>query len=52
LLNALGAAGILVPVVYADHMNYSVLFIELAWIAISVYGMWHSLKRKIVKPKP
>ena len=51
LLNALGAAGILVPVVYADHMNYSVLFIEAAWIAISVYGMWHSLKRKIVKPK-
>jgi len=51
LLNALGAAGILVPVVYADHMNYSVLFIELAWIAISVYGMWHSLKRKIIKPK-
>ena len=42
LLNALGAAGILVPVVYADQMNYSVLFIELAWIAISVYGMWHS----------
>ena len=51
LLNALGAAGILVPVVYADQMNYSVLFIELAWIAISVYGMWHSLKRKIIKPK-
>jgi paired small multidrug resistance pump len=52
LLNALGAAGILVPVVYAESMNYSVLFIEAAWIAISLYGMWHSLKRKIIKPKP
>jgi hypothetical protein len=51
LLNALGAAGILVPVWYADHLNLSVLFIEGAWIAISLYGMWHSLKRKIVKPK-
>lgn len=49
LLNMLGAAGILVPVVYAEQMNYSVLFIEAAWIAISIYGMWHALKRKLVK---
>ena len=49
-LNALGAAGILVPVLYAEHMNYSVLFIEGAWIAISVYGMWHSMKRRFTKP--
>jgi len=51
LLNALGGTGILIPVLYADKMNYSVLFIETAWIAISLYGMWHSLKRKIIKPK-
>ena len=51
LLNMLGAAGILVPVVYAEQMNYSVLFIEAAWIAISIYGMWHALKRMIVKPQ-
>ena len=50
LINMLGAALILVPVIYAEHMNYSVLFIESAWIAISVYGIWHSLKRKLVKP--
>ena len=49
LLNMLGAAGILVPVVYAEQMNYSVLFIEAAWIAISIYGMWYALKRKLVK---
>ena len=42
LVNMLGAALILVPVIYAEHMNYSVLFIESAWIAISVYGIWHS----------
>jgi hypothetical protein len=52
LTNALGAAGILVPVVYAEQMNYSVLFIEAAWIAISIYGMWHAIRRKIVKPTP
>jgi N-methylhydantoinase A/oxoprolinase/acetone carboxylase beta subunit len=51
LVNLFGAAGILVPVVYAEHMNYSVLFIEAAWMAISAYGIWHALKRKIVKPK-
>lgn len=51
VLNLFGAAGILVPVVYADQMNWSVFFIEAAWIAISLYGMWHAMKRKI-KPKP
>ena len=52
VLNLFGAAGILVPVVYADQMNWSVLFIEVAWIAISLYGMWHAFKRKLVTPKP
>ena len=51
VLNLLGAAGILLPVVYADQMNWSVFFIEVAWIAISLYGMWHAAKRKL-KPKP
>ncbi|MEO7252276.1 MAG: hypothetical protein ABIW30_06695 [Arenimonas sp.] len=52
LLNLFGAAGILVPIVYAEHMNYSVLLIESAWVAISVYGLWQSLKRKVIKPVP
>lgn len=51
LLNLVGAAGILAPVFYAEQLNLSVLFIELAWMAISAYGIWHALKRKIVKPK-
>jgi drug/metabolite transporter (DMT)-like permease len=46
LLNALGAAGILVPVWYAETMNWSVLFIETVWIAISLYGMRTALTRK------
>ena len=50
VLNMFGAIGILVPVIYAEHMNYSVLFIEAAWIAISVYGLWHALRRTIAKP--
>ena len=52
LLNMVGSAGILVPVVYAEHLNYSVLFIEGAWIAISLYGMWMSAKEKLVRPPP
>ena len=52
LLNLFGAAGILVPIVYAEHMNYSVLLIESAWVAISVYGLWQALKRKVIKPAP
>jgi paired small multidrug resistance pump len=51
LINAVGAAGILVPVWYADTMNWSVLFIEVAWIAISLYGMWTALfRRRVVTP--
>jgi paired small multidrug resistance pump len=46
LVNAFGAAGILVPVWYAETMNWSVLFIEVAWIAISLYGIWTALTRK------
>ena len=52
VLNMLGAIGILIPVIYAEHMNYSVLFIEAAWIAISLYGMWHVFKRAMDKPAP
>ena len=52
LVNMLGAAGILVPVVYAPEMNWSVLFIEVAWIAISVYGIWNSMRRGLRKPPP
>lgn len=51
LINLLGAAGILVPVVYAEDMNWSVLFVEAAWIAISVYGLWHWTRRKLVRRK-
>jgi len=52
LVNAIGAAGILVPVWYAPSMNWSVLFIEAAWILISLYGMWHSLTNRGKAPPP
>ena len=51
VLNLIGSAGILVPVLYADQMNWSVFLIEAAWMAISLYGMWHAMKR-MIKPKP
>ena len=46
LLNLIGAAGILCPVWYAKEMNWSVLFIETAWMAISAYGIWTWATRK------
>ena len=46
LLNMVGAVGILIPVWYATTMNWSVMFIETAWIAISAYGIWAALTRK------
>ena len=46
LLNLVGAAGILAPVWYAAEMNWSVLFIETAWMAISAYGIWTALTHK------
>jgi hypothetical protein len=52
LVNAIGAAGILVPVWYAKEMNWSVLFIEAAWILISLYGIWHSLTNRAKAPPP
>ena len=51
LINAIGAAGILIPVWYAPQMNWSVLFIEAAWIAISIYGLWHWTRRAISRRK-
>ncbi len=52
LINMIGAAGILVPVVCAEEMNWSVLFIEVAWIAISVYGLWNATKRGLRRSPP
>ena len=50
VLNMIGAAGILVPVWYIQPMNWSVLFIEAAWILISVYGIWHATQRRFKSP--
>ena len=52
LLNMVGAAGILVSVVYAEKMNWSVLAIEAAWVAISLYGIWNAMKRGLRKAPP
>ncbi|MFT3806700.1 CBU_0592 family membrane protein [Arenimonas sp.] len=51
LINMLGAAGILVPIWYAEQMNWSVLFIETAWVAISAYGIWQAMSQRFAKPK-
>ena len=49
LINLVGAGGILIPVLYAEQMNWSVLFIETAWMAISAYGIWHAVSRRFGK---
>ena len=49
-LNMIGALGILVSVVYAEKMNYSVLLIEGTWVLISIYGIYQSLVSRIRKP--
>ena len=49
LLNMIGAAGILVPVLYAMQMNWSVLFIESVWILISGYGIYHAIARRFAR---
>jgi paired small multidrug resistance pump len=49
ILNLLGAVGILVSVVYAKAMNWSVFTIELAWILISLYGIWNSAKTRFAR---
>lgn len=49
ILNLVGSAGILFPVWYAKEMNWSVLFIEAAWMLISAYGIWHALTQRLGK---
>lgn len=49
LLNLVGSAGILIPVWYATEMNWSVLFIETAWMLISAYGIWHAVANRFGK---
>jgi hypothetical protein len=49
LLNMVGSAGILIPVWYAKELNWSVLFIETAWILISAYGIWNAVAGRFRK---
>ena len=49
LTNIVGAGGIVVSLFY--HFNLSAMVIEIAWIAISVYGIVRSAKlRRTQKP--
>lgn len=50
ILNLVGAGGILVSVIYASTMNWPVFTIELAWMLISLYGIWNSAKNRFAKP--
>lgn len=49
LINFFGAGGILVPVLYAEQMNWSVLFIEVAWMVISLYGLYQALRHRFLR---
>lgn len=42
-VNAVGSVLILISLYY--HMNIASLIIEIAWLAISLYGMWRAYKK-------
>jgi hypothetical protein len=44
LLNLFGAAGVLVSLV--GTFNLSVFLLESAWILVSAYGIWQSLRQR------
>jgi hypothetical protein len=48
LLNLLGAVGVLVSL--WDRFNPSVFVLELAWVAISAYGILRSFKARSQPP--
>ncbi len=50
ILNLVGAAGILVSVIYAKAMNWPVFTIEAAWMVISLYGIWFAAKSRLARP--
>ena len=45
LMNAFGAVLVLVSLLYA--FNLSAFLMELAWLAVSIYGMLRGRKRSI-----
>jgi hypothetical protein len=44
LANAIGAAAILVSLFYS--FNWASFLIEIAWLAISFYGIWRALSAR------
>lgn len=50
LLNLFGAAGVLVSL--WGSFNLSVFLLEAAWVAVSVYGIARSFKRKAATKSP
>ena len=44
LMNAFGALAILVSLMYA--FNLSAFLLELAWLAVSIYGMMRGLRHR------
>ena len=48
LLNLFGAAGILVSLI--GSFNISVLLLEAAWVAVSLYGIVRSIRKPSAPP--
>ena len=44
LANAIGAAAILVSLFYS--FNFASFLIEIAWLVISIYGLWRALSSR------
>ncbi len=46
LMNVLGALGVVLSLVFGVAMNWPALFMQVAWIAIGVYGIVHSARAR------
>lgn len=46
LINLLGAAAITVSLLYDQGLNVPALFMQIAWMAISAYGIYRSVVSK------
>ena len=49
LMNLFGASGVLVSLFYKP--NFSAILMEIAWVAVSIYGIVRGLRRSRVGPK-
>jgi len=51
LMNALGAFGVMLSLLFGEH-NWPAFMLEVAWVAISVYGIANEVRRRRLGRQP